>query len=305
MTKRVNFIQQQLDLYADNPKLSAVSFVSNFRAHYVNLASFASSLSKFKSKLKKLCADTDFLDQLKLREKESSFVRAQQKSRLEAKCRDSITLKNCGDNLIQYFRKCLESKDLGPLYSGIAACTGLRMIEICKTANISPPKLSHNTDDVYWCWMTGIAKKTQVFPGHERPLLARRDTLKDALLRLRATHFENIQDITDCSFISSKICKKVNRAVRKSWPFPEVKKVTSHFFRSLYVASSHHYFNQNSSLSAWCADVLAHENLDTTHPYTGLLVTGLGSLSFDSERLLQDMARLRICPTEERTAKPC
>jgi hypothetical protein len=66
--------------------------------------------------------------------------------------------------------------------------------------------------------------------------------------------------------------------------------VTSHFFRSFYVAATFHYFNQSSSLSQWCSDVLAHESLEPRFHYTGLLVTGFGTLKFDSERRLQGLA---------------
>ena len=94
--------------------------------------------------------------------------------------------------------------------------------------------------------------------------------------------------------VSRKVCTKINRAIRKAWPYPEVKRVTSHFFRSFFVASTFHYFNERSSISAWASDVLAHESLETSFPYTGLLITGYGSLTFNAERSLQGMARLSL-----------
>ena len=177
---------------------------------------------------------------------------------------------------------------------GIQAMTGLRMIEVVCRAEIGMPKLNHSTDDIYWTWVTGVCKKQGNFPGHERPLLHRRDIIQTAMQRLRTTFFSDLQNCGDNIQVSRKVCTKINRAIRKAWPYPEVKRVTSHFFRSFFVAGTFHYFNERSSISAWASDVLAHESLETSFPYTGLLITGYGSLSFDAERSLQGMARLNI-----------
>ena len=159
------------------------------------------------------------------------------------------------------------------------------------------PKWNHNTDDVYWTWITGICKKQGKFPGHERPLLHRRDVIQLAMKILRSSFFSELQNCDDNIMVSRKVCTKINRAIRKAWPYPEVKRVTSHFFRSFFVASTFHYFNERSSISAWGCDVLAHENLETSFPYTGLLITGYGSLTFNVERSLQGMTELSLCTT--------
>jgi hypothetical protein len=52
---RVNFIRDQLDLVKQSPKnVTGDQVVGNFRRHYPNTSSFASSISRFKSELKKL-----------------------------------------------------------------------------------------------------------------------------------------------------------------------------------------------------------------------------------------------------------
>ena len=57
---------------------------------------------------------------------------------------------NSGDNLIMYFRSCLESSELGPLVMGIQACTGFRMVEAVCRGTLDPPKMNHKTDNMYW-----------------------------------------------------------------------------------------------------------------------------------------------------------
>lgn len=293
---RKNFVQEQQQRWTEHPLLPAEDFVQCFRSHYVNLASFAASISRFKGELRKLGAPEAFLAGLKPTTKETAEVHAKNKKQLELKCRQSVTLKNCGDNLIMMFRKYLDSTDLGELMIGLQALTGLRMIEVVCRAEIGMPKTNHNTDDVYWTWVTGVCKKQGNFPGHERPLLHRRDIIQGAMQRLRTTFFSELQkpEEHDNVQVSRKVCTRINRAIRKAWVFPEISRVTSHFFRSYYVSSTFHYFNERSSISAWASDVLAHETLETSFPYTGLLITGYGSLLFNADRSLQGMARLSI-----------
>ena len=240
-----------------------------------------------------LALSHESLSKLKPTRQETAEIHKKNKKQLEIKCKSAVTLKNCGDNLIMFFRNCLESPDLGKLIMGIQGCTGLRMVEAVCRGQIEAPKLTHNTDDIYWGWVTGICKKKGEFPGHERCFLHRREIIHAAIERLRKNHFAHLQHFENTQ-VSRKCCKKINRAINKSWPYPEIKSVTSHFFRSFFVAATFHYFNQSSSLSQWCCDVLAHESLDASFPYTGLLVTGFGSLTFDTERQLQGLARLSL-----------
>jgi hypothetical protein len=298
-TPRINFIRDQLEVLKQHPLMKATEIVQNFRLHYTNTASFASSISRFKSELRKtgMVSDLEFLSQLKPNPEEMQKVNEKNRKHLIDKCKSSITLKNCGDNLIMYFRSCLESSELGPLIMGIQACSGLRMVEAVCRGYIECPKLTHSTDDVYWGWVTGVVKKQDAFPGHERPLLHRREIIQSAIKRLRTNHFSQLREnctTFDNTFVSRKCCKKINRAIKKSWPYPEVSSVTSHFFRSFYVAATFHYFNKSSSLSQWCCDILAHESMDCSFPYTGLLVTGFGSVTFDADRQLQGLQRLKL-----------
>jgi hypothetical protein len=265
---RINFVRVQTDLWQDRPNLAAEMFVQNFRLHYKNLASFASSISRFKSELRKKGATEQYISLLRPTAEETAEVQAVNRKRLDLKCQHSITLKQCGDNLIMYFRQCLESNELGKLMMGIQACAGLRMVEAVCRAEIKPPILNHHTDDMYWAFVKGVCKKQTDFSGHERPLLHRRDIICESIKRLRKNHFADIQQCDDNIVVSRKVCAKINRSIRKCWPYPEVKRVTSHFFRSMYVSCSFHY--------------------------TGLLITGFGSLCFDTDRQLQGMARLSI-----------
>lgn len=291
---RINFIRVQKNLWKDTPHLAAERLVHNFRVHYKNLASFASSISRFKSELRKEGAAENYIALLRPTTEETAEVQAINRRRLDLKCRQSITLKSCGDNMIMYFRQCLESNDLGRLMMGIQACTGLRMVEAVCRAEINTPMLNHVTDDVYWAFVKGVCKKQNDFSGHERPLLHRRDIIQSAIARLRKIHFADLQQCNDNIIVSRKVCAKINRAIHKSWPYPEVKRVTSHFFRSFYVACSFYYFNKTSSINMWASDVLSHESMNTSFAYTGLLITGFGSLCFDTERQLQGMARLSV-----------
>jgi hypothetical protein len=291
---RINFIRVQKSLWIDRPHLSPETFVQNFRSHYTNLASFASSISRFKSELRKEGAPQEYITLLRPTAEETAEVQATNRKRLDLKCRQSITLKNCGDNMIMYFRKCLESNDLGRLMMGIQACTGLRMIEAVCRAEIATPVLNHLTDDMYWATVKGVCKKQTAFSGHERPLLHRRDSIQSAIERLRTHHFADLQKCNDNVIVSRKVCGRINRAIKKCWPYPEVKSVTSHFFRSFYCACSFHYFNKSSSINMWASDVLCHESMTATFAYTGLLITGFGSICFDADRQLQGMARLSI-----------
>ena len=155
--------------------------------------------------------------------------------------------------------------------------------------------LTHETDDIYWAYVKGICKKqNNDFSGHERPLLHRRDIIQAAIGRLRKEHFDDLQQCDDNRAVSQKACTKINRSIRKCWPYPEIKRVTSHFFRSVYVASTHHYFNKTSSINMWSSDVLAHESMNSSFAYTGVHLSGLGSLIFDVDRQLQGMARLNL-----------
>jgi hypothetical protein len=127
---RVNFIREQLDVFQSNPNMPPEQLVQNFRVHYPNAGSFASSLSRFKSILRKLgIVSNFFLNELKPTQQEMTSVRVQQSIKLKDKCKKSITLNNSGDNLIQYFRSCLEATDLGHLFMGIQACCGFRLVE--------------------------------------------------------------------------------------------------------------------------------------------------------------------------------
>jgi hypothetical protein len=291
---RINFIRVQTDLWQDRPDLAAESFVHNFRLHYKNLASFASSISRFKSDLRKKGATEQYIALLRPTAEETAEVQSTNRRRLELKCRHSITLKQCGDNLIMYFRQCLESNELGKLMMGIQACTGLRMVEAVCRAEIETPMLNHQTDDVYWAFVKGVCKKQNDFSGHERPLLHRRDIIQSAIKRLRKNHFADVQQYDDNIVVSRKVCAKINRAIRKCWPYPEVKSVRSHVFRSFYVTCTFHYFNKTSSINMWASDVLCHTSMNTSFAYTGLLITGFGSLCFDTDRQLQGMARLSM-----------
>jgi hypothetical protein len=165
---------------------------------------------------------------------------------------------------------------------------------VCR-AEIDTPMLTHETDDMYWANAKSLCKKqNNDFSGHERPLLHRRDIIQAAIGRLRKDHFADLQQCDDNNVVSRKACTRINRSIRKCWPYPEVKRVTSHFFRSFYVACTFHYFNKNSSINMWASDVLCHESMNTSFAYTGLLITGFGSLCFDADRQLQGMARLSV-----------
>ena len=100
---RINFIRVQKDLWRAQPHLSAETFVQNFRVHYKNLGSFASSISRFKSELRKEGATEEYISLLRPSPQETAEVQAKNTKRLDLKCRQSITLKNCGDNMIMYF----------------------------------------------------------------------------------------------------------------------------------------------------------------------------------------------------------
>ena len=289
------FIQEQIDLFGKNKRLEPDTFVQNFRSHYSNLSSFASSISRFKSELgKKHHPPESFLAQLKPTGEEICQVHARSKQRLTEKCQNSITLKNCGDNLIVYFRSCLESEKLGNLFMGIQAMTGFRQVEVIARGRLEHPKLNHRTDEIYWSTAKGIVKKKGMEFAHERPLLARREIVQKAMERLRNLHFAEMQNWVDNAEVSRKCCNKINRAISSAWPFPEIRRITSHFFRSFYVACTYHYFNEKNSLASRASNVLGHDGLETSHPYSGLLITGFGSLSFDSERQLVGMQRLTI-----------
>lgn len=234
-----------------------------------------------------------FLEGLKPTQEEIQAVKAKNRERLIEKCRTSVVLKN-GCELILFLRKCLASRDLGELMIGLIGCTGLRQIEVVCRAEIGKPKFGHDTDEIYWANVTGLCKKRAV-QEHERPLLAKRDLITDALKRLRTEFFPHLQDWTDDNTtISRKVCKKINRAIRQSWPFPEInlKRVSSHFFRSLYVVCTFHYFNKSSSLAVFANDVLCHSSPEISIPYTCITVTGFddgGGLVFDTKRVLSDM----------------
>jgi hypothetical protein len=74
-------------------------------------------ISRYKGKrMRKLGADESFLSELKPTPEEIAYVKKQGKTRLEDRCRNAVTLKNCGDNLIMYFRQCLESSELGNIW---------------------------------------------------------------------------------------------------------------------------------------------------------------------------------------------
>ena len=201
-----SFMREQQQRWTEEPHLSAETFVQCFRSHYGNLASFASSISLFKSELRKIGAPEAFLVSLKPTTKETADVRARNRQRLELKYRQSITLKNCGDNLITTCRKYLDSNDLGELMIGIQSMTGLRMIEVVCRAELGMPKLNHNTDAVYWTWITGVCKKQGTFPGHERPLLTRRDSIQHAMKRLRSSFFSELQNCDDNIMVARKVC---------------------------------------------------------------------------------------------------
>ena len=191
---RVNFIREQLELFQAEPNTTAEQLVQNFRLHYPNTASFASSISRFKSAVRKLGTASDsFLVQLKPTLEETAAVRAQSQKKLESKCKNSITLKDAGDNLIMYFRSCLESMDAGELVMGmipgIQACTGFRLVEAVCRGQVNKPKLEHaGSDDTYWAFVRGVVKKKGHFPGHERPFLHRRQIIASAMRRLRTRH---------------------------------------------------------------------------------------------------------------------
>ena len=92
---RVNFIREQLELFQAEPNTTEEQLVQNFRLHYPNTASFASSISRFKSAVRKLGTASDsFLVQLKPTLQETAAVRDQSQKKLESKCKNSITLKD-------------------------------------------------------------------------------------------------------------------------------------------------------------------------------------------------------------------
>ena len=104
---RVNFIREQLELFQAEPNTTAEQLVQNFRLHYPNTvarqAQFASSISRFKSAVRKLGTASDsLLAQLEPTLEETATVRTQSQKKLESKCKNSITLKDAGDNLIMY-----------------------------------------------------------------------------------------------------------------------------------------------------------------------------------------------------------
>ena len=145
---RANFIREQLKIVQTIPSVEVEDIVQNFRLHYPNIGSFASSISRFKSELRKKCVVSEvFLSKLKPTGEETAEVRLKNRKQLELKCKTAVTLRNCGDNLIMFFRSCLEATDLGKLMIGIQACTGMRMVEAVCRGEIEPPKLTHSTDD--------------------------------------------------------------------------------------------------------------------------------------------------------------
>ena len=166
---RVNFIREQLLLYETKLKSNEEptrpeEFVQAFRQWYApNLGSFASSLSRFKSLLRKEHSNEvseAFLEGLKPSQEEVKAVKATNRERLLAKCRTSVVLRN-GREVILFLRKCLASQDLGELMMGLIGCTGLRQIEVVCRAEIGKPKVGHATDEIYWASITGLCKKRQ------------------------------------------------------------------------------------------------------------------------------------------------
>jgi hypothetical protein len=102
-----------------------------------------------------------------------------------------------------------------------------RLVEAVCRGQVNKPKLEHaGSDDTYWAFVQGIVKKKGKFPGHERPCLHRCEIIASAIQRLRTKHFPELQTAEcDNTHVSRKSCKKVNRAINKSWPFPEVARV--------------------------------------------------------------------------------
>jgi len=285
--------------YQKDRNTTASMFVQSFRMHYPNIRSFASQISRFKSQLKNAgCSDIEFLGDLKPTSQESKEVHRINKARLELRCKnESITLKGVGDQLILLFRSWLNSDTLGELYVGIAALTGLRLTEIICRANLEPPTVTHSyTDNAYWSYCTGILKKPKGFKGHEKPLLERRIILLQSLCRLRKLFFAKFQEADhDNRHIASQVSTKVNRAIRKVWVFIEVPISGSHWFRSFYCNATSFYMNRTSSISAWVKSVLCHESIYTSLHYTSLMITGYGTLNFESqESVLKGLTRLQL-----------
>ena len=80
-TPRVNFIREQLHIVQENPlHVQAEEIVQRFRLHYPNIGSFASSISRFKSELRKLnVVSEECLSKLKPTRQETAEVHKKNK----------------------------------------------------------------------------------------------------------------------------------------------------------------------------------------------------------------------------------
>lgn len=141
---------------------SPEEIVESFRKRYVNKRSCSVMLSRYKQQLKREGTCTaEFLKQLCLTQKEYTLIRELNQTRRQEDANNCQRFNN-GDAIIQRALRLVRSENPKDCFCGLVVVSGLRPIELVKTATFAPTLRTQHMP-AYWICQTAWAKRRDKF----------------------------------------------------------------------------------------------------------------------------------------------
>jgi hypothetical protein len=259
--------------------------VKLFRQHYGNLQSASVMLSRFKADLRILDdpPTDEFLSKLALSKKEYAEIRASAQDTRRKGALDVQTISN-GDSVVTQALQYITSSDPSLLYAALLPLTGLRPVEIFKTAMFRVKLNNEQEKKAFWACQTRFAKrgnmKTAYNTCRDRPFLTPYWLIERAL--------KIVRERWPCAHLSNReLSRKYSSAWQKivTKAYPQLPGCNARLFRRFFAVYSYSFFGKSvfanaggmratqTSLNGYASWVLGHHTLeDQVIAYSSLIV---------------------------------
>ena len=260
------------------------------RGYYSNLRSAAVMLSRLKGDLGKLDdpPDASFLAKLALGKKDYAEIRRLNQDIRKKGALNVITISN-GDSLVLQAHQYLTSGDPNLLFAALLVVSGLRPIEIAKTALFRVKLNNDQQHGSFWACQTRFAKRghmkktqTKYNACRDRPFLCPYWLVERALKIVRKRW--STKDL-DNRAVSRKYSSNWRTILQKAYPM--LPGITARLCRRFFAVYSFHYFGKSvfvggesqASLNGYASWVLGHASLeDQVIAHSSMLVRPMPKL---------------------------
>jgi hypothetical protein len=268
----VDIKKTRQEIFANWRAFTPAGIVKVFKAHYTNLRSASVMLSHLKKELAALDDPPalDYLDKLALSKREYNEIRQLNSDVRKRGALNVISISNSDLIVTQALQYVTSSSDPNLLMAALFPLTGLRPIEIARTARFKTPLNNRQVHSDFWACQTRFAKRgtmlTKYNECRDRPFLCPYYLIERALRIIRARW--PCQNLTN---------REVSRKYSSTWQkilhraYPMLPGVTAKLFRRFFAVYSFNYFGKSvfvggesqSSLNGYASWVLGHAALDS------------------------------------------